>query len=80
MHEKLSVQKMYKLYQKLMTKKMMKPEMLHMYMQVFNDDFNLSFFKRKKDKCTLCNALDNFNVDPQVKRIIFKEQEMMTAM
>ena len=80
LHEKLSVSKMYQLYKVWMLQKGIRPEKLHIYQQVFNEDFNLSFFKRKKDKCCLCNALENLKVDNGSKRLIFREQDLMNTM
>ena len=80
LHEKLSVAKMYKLYKVWIEKQGLKPEKIHMYSQVFNEDFNLDFFKRKKDKCALCNALENLKLDSNLKRLIFREQDFLDCM
>ena len=63
-----------------MKKKGVKPELLHTYQQVFNEDFNLAFFKRKKDKCSSCNAMENLNIKISWKRLIFREQDLLKTM
>ena len=80
LHERLSVAIMYKLYQKWCERNKITREKLHMYMDVFRSDFNLNFYKRKKDQCLLCNAFENLNLSPSYKRLIFREQDLMKAM
>lgn len=46
----LTLSKMYKMY----VEKTRKPVKSHIYMKVFNESFNLSFFKPKKDVCDKC--------------------------
>ena len=49
-----------------------------MYSQVFNEDFNL-FFQKKK-KCCLCHALENLKLDQRWKRLVFREEDIMKIM
>lgn len=62
LHERLNVSKMYKLYCIWCREENINPMAEHMYRQVFYLDFNLSLFKRKKDKCMTCNAFENCHI------------------
>jgi len=33
-----------------------RPQKLHLYKEVFNSEFNISFLKPKKDRCDMCEA------------------------
>ena len=56
----LSVARMYKLYTE---NNVTQPVKIHIYRQIFNYDFNLSFYKPKKDQCDKC-VLFKLNENP----------------
>ena len=51
-----------------------------MYKEVFLTEFNLSFFKRKKDTCARCTGYENSCISKDEKRLIFRESDMMREM
>jgi hypothetical protein len=52
----MSINKMYDLYRQTLLAKGQRPVTSHVYRRVFCEDYNLSFFKPKKDICLLCNS------------------------
>lgn len=40
-----------------------------MYSRIFNEEFNLSFFKPKKDQCELCTTFQNSNLEEKEKLV-----------
>ena len=80
LHERLSVSKMYKLYVKWCQENGHYPQHQSMYNEVFQSEFSLSFFKRKKDKCSRCNALEGRISSKSKLRIIFREEEQLAEL
>ena len=50
----LNIKEMWRLYVKECKKKNLNPVKQGKYRQIFCEDYNLSFFKPKKDQCSLC--------------------------
>ena len=57
--EKLSISEMYRLYIIWARKNGKMIATKHHYNDIFNTQFNLSFFKPKKDQCNLCEGYEN---------------------
>lgn len=55
----LNLASMYRLYVEECKKNGMPSAKRHMYETVFNTEFNISFFKPKKDQCSLCESFLN---------------------
>jgi len=55
----LNVRKMYELYVLQCAVKQVTPVLESYYRDVFNNDFNLSFHRPKKDLCCFCQKYDN---------------------
>lgn len=53
----LSISKMYRLYKESCGDAT--PVKSHLYREIFNTNFNLSFYKPKKDQCDLCAEMKN---------------------
>ena len=71
---------MYDLYKEWCTINSHQQQKLHMYKEVFLTEFNLSFFKRKKDTCARCTGYENSCISKDEKRLIFRESDMMREM
>ena len=78
--ERLSVNKMHSLYLSWCIANNLKAQSYEYYLGVFNSDFKLSFFKRKKDKCLTCHAFENAEVSSTDKTLIFREEECLLKM
>ncbi|CAH1102952.1 unnamed protein product [Psylliodes chrysocephalus] len=61
----LSIKKMYHSYKELCEIKQTKPVSEYCYRSVFCEDYNLSFFKPKKDQCPIC--VNYFKADAERK-------------
>ena len=68
----LSIEKMYKLYTEECKKAGRKPVKSKLYRRIFNHNYNLSFFKPKKDQCSVCTLHDekknNDTETPEMKQ------------
>ena len=80
LHEKLSIAKMHALYVKWCEAQNYNPQKIYLYAEVFNKEFNLSFFRRKKDKCTTCIAFENSKLSQARKKLVFRERDVMKSM
>lgn len=62
----LTLQKMYSGYHQMCLGKgetALKP---HKYREIFNSEFNLSFYKPKKDQCSVCTKYNNLTTEEKV--------------
>lgn len=57
----LTMKRMYELYTEDCEIKGVTPQKLWLYRNIFNHDFNLSFFVPKKDQCSKCVIFNNTN-------------------
>ena len=80
LHEGLSLKEMYKLYTKWCSEKSEPACILSYYRRIFNTEFNLSFFQRKKDKCRLCEEFEQEVKVSDVKRAVYRERESFKEM
>lgn len=77
---KLSIAKMYSLYVDECKKKNSKPVSEITYRRIFCNDFNLGFFKPKKDQCLICtkyaryDAKDNTELEKQFAEHIARKE------
>ena len=55
----LSVKEMHRLYVEKCNKENTSHVKQHTYYQIFNKNFNLGFFRPKKDQCDTCTAFKN---------------------
>ncbi|KAJ8688004.1 hypothetical protein QAD02_023799 [Eretmocerus hayati] len=69
----LSLNKMYKLYETWSLKKYGTSASKWVYSDVFNTEFNISFYKPKKDLCNLCEQYKNSS--PDEKRNLQKKYD-----
>lgn len=64
----LNISKMYTFYQEFCTENhIAKPASESIYREIFNREFNLSFFQPKKDLCDTCHKYDNSSVEEKAK-------------
>ncbi|CAH0692027.1 unnamed protein product [Spodoptera exigua] len=56
---KLSISKMYELYKEELVTAGEEPCSFYVYKRIFGSQFNLSFFKPKKDLCIICTRYDS---------------------
>ena len=61
----LNVQKMYSLYQEECVVKSRKPVSVHYYRHIFDSEYNIGFFKPKKDQCDFCTRYRNSSATEQ---------------
>lgn len=71
LEENLSVPQMHKYYLEWVKDQGIDPATERQYRDVFNTEFNIGFFKPKKDLCDVCVAYENSNEDEKLKK---KEQ------
>ncbi|MBP1527197.1 MAG: hypothetical protein H9Q66_04675 [Spiroplasma ixodetis] len=71
----LNVTKMYELYKTYCTEKSLEPAKLSKYRSIFNSEFNLTFFKPKKDQCDLCERFKNSEKSTEMVAIL-EEHEL----
>lgn len=67
----LNIQRMYDLYKTGVEK----PVKFHLYKSIFNNEFNISFFKPKKDLCDKCEAF-KVNRNPNAAEIEKNEEHL----
>lgn len=65
----LNLAKMHRLYVVWMSENLnaVKVASLYQYSNIFNSQFNLSFFKPKKDMCQICSLYENADVDRKIE-------------
>lgn len=64
----LNISKMYSLYEEHCKDNLIeKPATESMYRKIFSEEFNISFFKPKKDLCDLCHAYENSTTEEKEK-------------
>nr|CAH7761196.1 unnamed protein product [Callosobruchus chinensis] len=68
---KLSIAKMYSLYKELCENENRKPVSLITYRRIFCNNYNLSFYKPKKDQCQMCVK---FNAATEEKKQQLEEE------
>lgn len=57
----LNISMMYRLYIEMCREQNIEYAKKNMYQNIFNSEFNISFFKPKKDLCMCCKAFKNLN-------------------
>lgn len=65
----LTIQKMYDLYQEECKSKTLKPVSCAIYRRIFGTEYNLSFFKPKKDQCELCTKYSEADVERKMQMV-----------
>nr|CAH7751113.1 unnamed protein product [Callosobruchus chinensis] len=72
LEEGLSIQKMYRLYTEYYSngKNIEKLASSRQYRDIFNTEFNISFFKPKKDQCDVCSV---FNLADETEKATLRE-------
>ena len=70
----LSVAKMFEMFKKIQIEQSLKFGSLAKYRKIFDRDFNLGFFKPKKDQCDICFSYQNSsNQEKALKEASYKE-------
>lgn len=76
---KLTIPRMYDLYQEKCQEKSEDPVKLPIYRKVFNEEYNISFHVPKKDQCTTCTkyytAQQDGTLTSEMKHLFEKHQE-----
>ena len=78
--QRLSVKKMYELYCSWCSANDFQVANYHFYLKVFKEEFNLLFFKPKKDHCSKCHSFEESDVSGTEKNIIFREEDALNKM
>ena len=80
LHEKMSIPKMYDLYQVYCKEKDINACSINYYRHIFNTQFNLSFFQLKKDQCQQCENFENEIKSKSKKRECFRKRDNFKEM
>ncbi|KAJ8676766.1 hypothetical protein QAD02_012553 [Eretmocerus hayati] len=67
LEENLNITKMYRLYLEWAKEEGKAVASQQCYNKIFNEEFNISFFKRKKDSCDVCDGHKNASAQDKIK-------------
>uniref|UniRef100_A0A6P7F318 Uncharacterized protein LOC114326041 n=1 Tax=Diabrotica virgifera virgifera TaxID=50390 RepID=A0A6P7F318_DIAVI len=78
LEEGLTIQKIYRLYNEHCKKNNITTAATsRQYRDIFNEQFNIGFFKPKKDQCTVCSVFNNMASDAEKAKLLEQYESHM---